>query len=164
LYILPNAGQLASKLQGDRIETPTYIKEQKLKIDYKYYIEHQIYNPITQLFGLFVDQIPGYVKPTATLCIEEKEHYAGDLLFKSIYERCDKQIVRNFANRFGFQVKPQPQEKQQEKQVQPILAQTSRKKQATINFQKLDRYLIEKHDEEKRKKKKAEKNVVEVQV
>jgi DNA polymerase elongation subunit (family B) len=41
-----------SKLQGDKIETPSYIKERNLKIDYGYYITNQIMNPVLQLFSL----------------------------------------------------------------------------------------------------------------
>jgi hypothetical protein len=159
MYILPTIGQIASKLQGNRIETPSFIKENNLKIDYKYYIEHQIYNPITQLFGLFVDQMPGYLKPAQPLSIEEKEAYAGELLFKNIYAKCDNQNVRNFANKFGFEVKPSVP-----KAVKPtsITATPVNKKQTMINFQKLDRYLIQQHDEEKKKRNKSDGNVVTV--
>lgn len=37
-------------LQGDKIETPEYIKEKKLKIDYLHYITNQLQKPLTQLF------------------------------------------------------------------------------------------------------------------
>jgi DNA polymerase elongation subunit (family B) len=40
------------KLQGEKIETPQYIKDNKLKIDYGYYITNQIMNPVLQLFSL----------------------------------------------------------------------------------------------------------------
>ena len=40
------------KLQGEKIEIPQYIKENKLKIDYGYYITNQIMNPVLQLFSL----------------------------------------------------------------------------------------------------------------
>jgi len=40
------------KLQGEKIETPHFIKENKLKIDYGYYITNQIMNPVLQLFSL----------------------------------------------------------------------------------------------------------------
>jgi DNA polymerase elongation subunit (family B) len=60
VYIQPQTGQKAADLQGDRIETPTYIKEKGLKPDYMFYIDHQIANPVCQLFGIVVDQIPGF--------------------------------------------------------------------------------------------------------
>jgi DNA polymerase elongation subunit (family B) len=39
-------------LQGDTIEHPAYITEKKMKIDYKYYLEHQIEKPVYQIFEL----------------------------------------------------------------------------------------------------------------
>ena len=60
VYIQPQVGQAAPDLQGDRIETPTYIKEKGLKPDYMFYIDHQIANPVCQLFGVVVEQIPGF--------------------------------------------------------------------------------------------------------
>ena len=44
-------------LQGDRIETPTYIKEHSLKIDYSFYITNQIMKPVQQLFSLVLEKI-----------------------------------------------------------------------------------------------------------
>ena len=43
-------------LQGDTIEHPAYIMEKKLKIDYKYYLEHQIEKPVYQIFELVMDR------------------------------------------------------------------------------------------------------------
>ena len=48
--------------QGQRIETPEFIKEQKLKIDYKFYLDHQVLKPILQLFGLVLENIPEFKK------------------------------------------------------------------------------------------------------
>lgn len=39
-------------LQGDTIEHPLYIKEKNLKIDYNYYLTHQIEKPVYQIFEL----------------------------------------------------------------------------------------------------------------
>jgi DNA polymerase elongation subunit (family B) len=44
-------------LQGDKIETPTFIKENNLKIDYSFYITNQIMKPVQQLFGLVLEDI-----------------------------------------------------------------------------------------------------------
>lgn len=41
-----------SSLQHEKVETPTYIKENDLKLDYSYYIENQLHNPISQLFEI----------------------------------------------------------------------------------------------------------------
>jgi DNA polymerase elongation subunit (family B) len=50
IYIL-NA---ASKLQGEKIEIPTYIKDNKLKIDYGFYISNQIMKPVLQIYSLIL--------------------------------------------------------------------------------------------------------------
>ena len=44
-------------LLGDRVETPEFINENKLKIDYTYYITNQLMKPLQQLFGLALVQI-----------------------------------------------------------------------------------------------------------
>lgn len=50
------------KLQGNKIETPEFIKENNLKIDYGYYIENQIMKPVQQIFALLLDNITEYNK------------------------------------------------------------------------------------------------------
>lgn len=46
-----------AKLQGDKIETPEFVIENHLKIDYMYYITNQLMKPLQQLFGLAIEQI-----------------------------------------------------------------------------------------------------------
>jgi DNA polymerase delta subunit 1 len=55
-----NDGHKCSKitnkiLQGDRIEDPTYIQDNNIKVDYMYYLEHQIKTATLQIFGLTMD-------------------------------------------------------------------------------------------------------------
>jgi len=44
-------------LQGDKIETPKYILEKKLNIDYGFYITNQIMKPVQQVFALVLEKI-----------------------------------------------------------------------------------------------------------
>ena len=44
-------------LQGDKIETPNFITENKLKIDYSFYITNQIMKPVQQVFALVLEKI-----------------------------------------------------------------------------------------------------------
>ena len=44
-------------LQGEKIETPSYIVEHGLKIDYSYYITNQIMKPLQQLFALVLNKL-----------------------------------------------------------------------------------------------------------
>ena len=39
-------------LQGDFAETPSYIQKNNILIDYRYYLDHQIQNPVSQIFEL----------------------------------------------------------------------------------------------------------------
>jgi DNA polymerase elongation subunit (family B) len=44
-------------LQGDKIETPSFIQENNLKLDYSFYITNQIMKPVQQLFALVIEEI-----------------------------------------------------------------------------------------------------------
>ena len=116
IYISPKAGQEASKLQGDRIETPLYIRENQLIPDYKHYIEHQLQNPISQAFGLLVEQIPGFDPNLLINCPkkEELDKYLGfreavaaKLLFTDCLKRFEKTSSQNaFLKMFNQTVAP----------------------------------------------------------
>ena len=49
---VPNLSDRKKLLQGDIIETPQYIKENKLEIDYLFYLTNQILNPALQFLEL----------------------------------------------------------------------------------------------------------------
>ena len=59
VYIVNNK---RGSLQGERIETPMYIRENKLKIDYSFYITNQIMKPVRQLFALVLEDITDFNK------------------------------------------------------------------------------------------------------
>jgi len=82
VYIRAKAGQQASKLQGDRIETPLYIKEHSLVPDYQHYIEHQLQNPISQAFGLLLEQVPGFTRDMMQGCPSLKDDLDRYLVFR----------------------------------------------------------------------------------
>jgi hypothetical protein len=44
-------------LQGEKIETPEFILQNNLKIDYTFYITNQLMKPLQQLYGLALEQI-----------------------------------------------------------------------------------------------------------
>ena len=82
VYISAKAGQQASKLQGERIETPLYIKEHHLVPDYQHYIEHQLQNPISQAFGLLLEQVPGFTRDMMNGCPSLKDDLDRYLTFR----------------------------------------------------------------------------------
>jgi len=47
-------------LQGERIEHPTYIRENNIRPNYTFYITNQIMKPVQQLFALVLEKIPGF--------------------------------------------------------------------------------------------------------
>jgi DNA polymerase elongation subunit (family B) len=85
VYTMKPTGKAWSKdtSQGDRIETPTYIKEKGLKPDYTFYITNQIARPVAQVFGLVVERLPGAKahKIAAAKTPEAREKLAEELLF-----------------------------------------------------------------------------------
>lgn len=60
IYIQPAPGQVASKLQGDRIETPAWVRLHDLKPDYSFYLTNQIQNPVCEMFAIVIRDLPGY--------------------------------------------------------------------------------------------------------
>lgn len=48
------------QLQGKKIETPEYIINKKLKIDYGFYITNQIMKPVAQIYSLVLFDIDGF--------------------------------------------------------------------------------------------------------
>lgn len=91
VYVATPDGKPVPDLQGDRIETVDFIKQEKLKPDYQYYIEHQLMKPLGQLFGLMVERIKGCPYSGSSLKDDMRESIAIDLLFHSALNTCKKQ-------------------------------------------------------------------------
>ena len=87
IYFKPPSGFKGT--QGDRIETSAFMKANGLKPDPQYYIEHQLENPVGQLFSILVDQLPNAKPPPQgwnadpDVQVAERELYARDYLFKT---------------------------------------------------------------------------------
>ena len=60
-------------LQGEKIETPTYIKQANLKIDYSHYITNQIMKPVQQVFALVLEKMWSMKNKTAKISKFKKE-------------------------------------------------------------------------------------------
>jgi len=89
LFIKIKEEKNVSYLQGDRIETPEYIKKHKLQIDYEKYIVNQISKPVSQIFELVVEKLPmfpyglGYYNEMSNIWYNK---YNGDI------EKTEKKI------------------------------------------------------------------------
>lgn len=102
VYIIKKSRKGEKILQGNRIETPTYIRKNNLDIDYQFYITNQISKPVSQVFALIIEQLPNYrlqkkvarlqqtlrksTRPIERTLIMKKirtanEKYAAELLF-----------------------------------------------------------------------------------
>ena len=96
---------VGSTLQGDRIETPTFIKENKIIPDYAFYITNQIAKPVAQVFGLVVEKLPGVKKADLDLIkksakqTEAREKLAEHLLFGKILDDISKQKLKKTGQR-----------------------------------------------------------------
>jgi len=86
VYIQTGPGP-APKLQGDRIETPGYIVENRLTPDYAFYITNQIAKPVSQVFGLAVEHFCRPVEVAAAAKAKDpvtaRETLAQTALFNS---------------------------------------------------------------------------------
>lgn len=89
-----------STSQGDRIETPQYIKEHKITPDYAFYITNQIAKPVAQVFGLVVEKLPGVNKAdiqrinsitNPSKRVDAREDLASELLFGAILSKIMKE-------------------------------------------------------------------------
>ena len=110
VYVRPGVGQVAAKLQGERIETPQYVREKGLTVDYEYYIQHQLKNPISQMFGILLEQMPGYdpsLLPDGWRNLDEdkrivmRENVAAKLLFGDALARIAVDSKRAFVAAMG---------------------------------------------------------------
>ena len=72
-------GGSAAALQGERIETPDFVKQNNLVPDYGFYITNQIMKPLLQLYALEVEKIPGFEKYPSDLLEKVKKNLETEL-------------------------------------------------------------------------------------
>jgi DNA polymerase elongation subunit (family B) len=165
IYVLPAVGQVASKLQGERVETPSYIRAKGLKPDFRFYIEHQLMNPINQLFALVADRIPGVVVPKSgwlKATESDREIATSVALFDEILGICDKNAGRRFAEKFfgGAVAKPRAPAGIKEQVAKPLIAKPE-KKQMSMNTYFMDKLIVQAMDASKKAAaKKAKANAI----
>jgi DNA polymerase delta subunit 1 len=89
VYVAPPRGKKPPSSQGERVETPSYIREMGLTPDYVFYITNQIAKPVSQVFGLVVERLPGF-RPHMLAAtkkrdpVDAREAVAEELLFGEI--------------------------------------------------------------------------------
>ena len=104
-----------ANLKGDRIENPAYIKENNIPIDYGYYIQKQLWNPIGQGFGPLLERMPGFCENMLPSNFDElkqekqldvRSETAAKLLFGPALATLEKAAKQKaLVKMFGAQVK-----------------------------------------------------------
>jgi DNA polymerase elongation subunit (family B) len=96
VYIVTKESGKGKKiLQGDKIETPTFIKENNLKIDYSFYITNQIMKPLLQLFGLVLEDIWLSQKPPRRAKVSNFKRELENIKENEEDEKkCEKKITK----------------------------------------------------------------------
>ena len=77
-------------LQGDKVEHPNFIKEHKLSPDYLFYITNQILKPVSQIYALIVNQLPGYIYD---------EDYLNRLYLSYLDKHGEKKALEKITNK-----------------------------------------------------------------
>jgi len=72
-FVFINTGDKKALL-GERVETPDFILQNNLQIDYTYYITNQLMNPLQQMFGLALEKIYTYKKKSQRDFVEYRQH------------------------------------------------------------------------------------------
>jgi len=89
-----------SALQGDKIENPEFIIQNKVPIDYTHYITNQLMKPLQQLFGLAIEKIWESQKKSQLIRAFKKEmlvlekEYGGNIesLMKKKEKYCSQKV------------------------------------------------------------------------
>jgi DNA polymerase elongation subunit (family B) len=95
-------------LQGEKIEEPNFVMQNKLNIDYSYYISNQIMNPLLQLFSLIVNQLWTKKSEEETFnskmkSIYHKYHDNHEKIQKKITELKNEEVKRILFDPFLIQ-------------------------------------------------------------
>lgn len=120
-------------LQGERIETPDYIKKMGLDPDYKFYISNQIMKPVIQIFGLEVEKIPGYDKAPDywhKMRLQLQATLEGDKLEDKLLALRENEAQRLLFEPVLIQLGDKPKRRQglkEEKEVKPAKKRATKK-------------------------------------
>ena len=129
-------------LQGDIIETPEYIKKNKLKLDYGYYIKKQLETPICQLF-----ENVGY-KNTPVLFRQYYNRYFNKRMgIISMLDHCE-----SFAASKGKKRKHKVKKKVKHTFRKPNTTQKCKTQQSLYSFFEVPKIVVKVNDDEKQEK------------
>ena len=93
VYILTKG----KKLQGEKIETPLFIEQEKLKIDYGFYISNQIMKPVTQIYSLVLYDMKSFQRRKKSFLQELKtlrQNEDDEIYYKKEQSLKDKEVEK----------------------------------------------------------------------
>jgi hypothetical protein len=189
VYVQPPVGKTAAKLQGERVEAPSWIKEKGLKPDYEFYLTNQIQNPVSQMFGLVLEEMPGSDMISWSKAPEDsekllvwRESAAAQILFDKALQACQGHHKAAFVTKFfgpttgvpvvGTGVPVVTATSSNIKPAHPISVTkptlmnkgSSKPKQTTLNSFMMDGFLVKTIEKKERAKKAAKKAAAEAAV
>jgi len=86
-------------VQGDRIESPDYIKQNSdIEIDYNFYLTNQVLKPVSQIFALEIEQLDGFSQ--SNFKENKRQEYTADLLFKKMIDKYKRKNINTLDNYF----------------------------------------------------------------
>lgn len=122
-------------LQGDRIENPEYILENKITPDYLHYITNQIMKPVLQLYALCLEDLPNYDKDNDYWSKVENDLkdkspiYLDNNKRKNRIENLRLQMVKELLfDKFIDRLSEPKQKKQKKKHIENLEISTNEKK------------------------------------
>ena len=91
-------------LQGEKIETPSYIIKNNIPIDYGFYITNQIMKPLQQLYALELENIHEYTDKYRPTVMKDESGNTYKLPHKKWTEQINK-IKEKYPDKEKFQKK-----------------------------------------------------------
>jgi hypothetical protein len=183
VYVQPPVGKTAAKLQGERVEAPSWIKEKGLKPDYEFYLTNQIQNPVSQMFGLVLEEMPGSDTVSWSKAPEDpekllvwRESAAAQILFDKALQACQGHHKAAFVTKFfgsgtsivTTSIKPADPISVSKTQAMNKSNNNSnnspKPKQSTLNSFMLDGFLMKTIEKKERAKKAAKKSAAETAI
>ena len=101
-------------LQGDKIETPEFIAENDIKINYSFYITNQLMKPIQQVFALVLEKLPQFRKTKGQGTLSKwkrelrilREKYPDDITYnKKLEELRGKEVKLVLFDKYLIQIR-----------------------------------------------------------
>jgi hypothetical protein len=179
VYVRPPPGKTAAKLQGDRIEAPSWIREKGLIPDYEFYLTNQLQNPVSQMFGLILEEMPGSEFIPWSKAPEDpdklqlwRETQAATILFDKALKACGNHHKGAFIEKFFGSVAANAKDSIKESKTNTVTRPRTMNKtpsqskpvQSTLNSFMLDGFLVKTIEKKERAKRAAIKKASEVAI